>query len=97
MQPALTSAQLTTGAQPQWPANSDRPEGTRVSYGFGWFLDPYRNHARMWHYGDTMGFHTYIQRFPADKLTIIVLCNRTDLDPESLAIKVADIYLNTAN
>lgn len=90
MQPALTPAQLTAGAQPKWPANSDRPQGTPVSYGFGWFLDPYRNHARIWHYGDTLGFHTYILRFPADRLTIIVLCNRTDLDPESLALRVAD-------
>jgi CubicO group peptidase (beta-lactamase class C family) len=93
MQPALISAQLTSGAQPEWPANSDRPQGTPVSYGFGWFLDPYRNHARMWHYGETAGFHTYIQRFPADRLTIIILCNRTDLDPESLAAKVADLVL----
>jgi CubicO group peptidase (beta-lactamase class C family) len=97
MQPALTPAQLITGAQPRWPANSDRTQGTPVSYGFGWFLDPYRNHARMWHYGDTMGFHTYIQRFPADRLTVIILCNRTDLDPESLAIKVADTFLNTSH
>jgi CubicO group peptidase (beta-lactamase class C family) len=95
MQPALTPAQLTTGAQPKWPANSDRPEGASVSYGFGWFLDPYRNHPRMWHYGDTVGFLTYIQRFPADRLTIIVLCNRTDLDPESLADKVADFFLSS--
>ena len=94
MQPALTPAQLSNSAQPKWPANSDRPEGTPVSYGFGWFLDPYRNHARMWHYGDTVGFHTYIQRFPADRLTIIILCNRTDLDPESLAAKVADSVLH---
>jgi CubicO group peptidase (beta-lactamase class C family) len=93
MQPGLTLVQLTTGAQLQWPANSDRPQGTPVSYGFGWFLDPYRNHARMWHYGDTVGFHTYIQRFPADRLTIIILCNRTDLNPESLAAKVADLAL----
>jgi CubicO group peptidase (beta-lactamase class C family) len=92
MQAALTPAQLTTGAQPQWPANSDRPAGTAVSYGLGWFLDPYRNHARMWHYGDTLGFHTYIQRFPGDRLTIIILCNRTDLDPESLAAKVANSF-----
>ncbi len=92
MQPALTPAQLTSSAQLKWPANSDRPEGTPVSYGFGWFLDPYRNHARMWHYGDTIGFHTYIQRFLADRVTIIALCNRTDLDPESLAAKVADLY-----
>ena len=96
MQPALTPAQLATGNQPQWPANSDRPQGTPVSYGFGWFLDPYRNHVRTWHYGDTIGFHTYIQRFPADHLTIIILCNRTDLDPESLAAKVADLFLKSA-
>jgi CubicO group peptidase (beta-lactamase class C family) len=94
MRPALSPAQLTTGAQPKWPANSDRPEGTPVSYGFGWFLDPYHNHTRMWHYGDTLGFHTYIQRFPADRLTIIILCNRTDLDPESLAAKVADLFVD---
>jgi CubicO group peptidase (beta-lactamase class C family) len=94
MRPALSPAQLTTGAQPKWPTNSDRPEGTPVSYGFGWFLDPYRNHARMWHYGDTIGFHTYIQRYPADSLTIIILCNRTDLDPESLGARVTDLYLN---
>jgi CubicO group peptidase (beta-lactamase class C family) len=93
MQPALMPAQLSTGAQPKWPANSDRSEGTAVSYGFGWFLDPYRHHARMWHYGDTVGFHTYVQRFPADHLTIIILANRTDLDPESLATKVADLLL----
>jgi CubicO group peptidase (beta-lactamase class C family) len=93
MQPALTPAQLTSGTQPKWPANSDRPEGAPVSYGFGWFLDSYRNHPRMWHYGDTIGFHTYIQRFPADRLTIVILCNRTDLDPESLAAKVADHFL----
>jgi CubicO group peptidase (beta-lactamase class C family) len=91
MQPALTPAQLTTGAQPQWPTNSDRPQGTPVAYGFGWFLDPYHNHARMWHYGDTLAFHSYIQRFSAGRLTIIILCNRTDLDPESLAAKVADL------
>ena len=95
MQPALTPAKLSTSAQPKWPANSDRAEGAPVAYGFGWFLDPYRNHPRMWHYGDTLGFHTYIQRFPADRLTIIVLCNGTDLDPESLAAKVADLCLSS--
>ena len=94
MQPALTPAALTSGTQPVWAANSDRPEGTPVSYGFGWFLDPYRNRQRMWHYGDTMGFHSYIARFPADRLTVIILCNRTDLDPGALALKVADLYVS---
>jgi CubicO group peptidase (beta-lactamase class C family) len=97
MQPALTPVLLLTsiniGAQPRWPASSDRPEGTPVSYGFGWFLDPYRVHARMWHYGETMGFHSYIARFPDIDLSIIVLCNRTDISPESLALQVADLLL----
>jgi CubicO group peptidase (beta-lactamase class C family) len=93
MQPALTPVQLAGGSQPKWPADSDRLEGTAVSYGFGWFLDPYQGRARMWHYGETMGFHTYIQRFVDDKLTIIVLCNRTDLNPEKLSSQVADLYL----
>ena len=57
-------------------------------------MNPYKGHARMWHYGETMGFHTNIQRFPDDGLTIIVLCNRTDLNPGALAKKVADLYFH---
>jgi CubicO group peptidase (beta-lactamase class C family) len=98
MQTALTPVTLPTTStngdtQPRWPANSDRPEGTPVSYGFGWFLDPYEGHPRMWHYGETMGFHSYIVRFPNDHLSIIVLCNHTDITPESLALQIADLFL----
>jgi CubicO group peptidase (beta-lactamase class C family) len=88
MQPALTPVRPTAG-----PAKS--PEGPNVSYGFGWFLDPYNVHKRMSHDGDTIGFRTTIQRFPDDKLTIVVLANRTDINPEDLALKVADLYLRT--
>jgi CubicO group peptidase (beta-lactamase class C family) len=100
MRPALTPVTLAGGARPEWPADSDRPAGTAVSYGFGWFVDAYRGRPRMWHYGDTMGFHTYIERFGGDalghgRLTIIVLCNRTDLDPEKLAAQVADLQLTS--
>jgi CubicO group peptidase (beta-lactamase class C family) len=103
MREALTPVTLFGGAQPVWPGGQDRAAGSPVAYGFGWFLDPYRGNARMWHYGDTMGFHTYIERFGSSAseegqagrggLTIVVLCNRTDLDPEALAGKVADLYL----
>jgi hypothetical protein len=47
----------------------------------------------MWHDGETIGFRTTIQRFPEDGLTIIVLANRADLNPEELALRVADLYL----
>jgi CubicO group peptidase (beta-lactamase class C family) len=87
MQPALTPVQPIEGA-----AKSE--DGKPVSYGFGWFLDPYKAHKRMWHDGETMGFRTTIQRFP-DDLTVIVLANRTDINPADLALKVADLYLRT--
>ena len=67
-----------------------------VSYGFGWFLDPYRGHRRMWHYGETMGFRTTIQRFPDEELTVIVLANRADVDAAGLALKAADLYLDVS-
>lgn len=85
MQPALTPVHVTNGL----PTS----EGRNVSYGFGWFLDPYKSHRRMWHDGETIGFRTTIQRFPDDNLTVIVLANRTDVNPEELALKAADLYL----
>jgi CubicO group peptidase (beta-lactamase class C family) len=88
MQPAMTPVQPTEGL-------ARFPDGPAVSYGFGWFLDPYRGHKRMSHDGDTIGFRTTIQRFPDDQLTIIVLANRSDSDPAELALKVADLYLGT--
>ena len=69
------------------------PDGTPADYGFGWFLNPWQGHARMWHYGETVGFRTAIQRFTDDGLTVIVLCNRSDLDARTLALKVAEFYL----
>lgn len=87
MQPAITPVVV--------PDNSVRgPDGSPAEYGFGWFLNPYKQHHRMWHYGETMGFRTNVQRFANDELTIIVLCNRTDVDPGSLGLKVADLYLS---
>jgi CubicO group peptidase (beta-lactamase class C family) len=97
MNPAIIPARLADGSPTHWPVepNDDNLHpGKPVSYGFGWFLDPYQGHARMWHTGSTMGFRTVIERFTSDKLSIIILCNRTDVDPEALALKTADVYLD---
>jgi CubicO group peptidase (beta-lactamase class C family) len=98
MQAALTPVQLVDGSQPRWPANREQSSdnlhpGKPVWYGFGWFLDPYKGRARMYHSGGTMGFGTFVLRFTTDKLTVIVICNRTDLDPEKLALQVSDPLL----
>jgi CubicO group peptidase (beta-lactamase class C family) len=96
MAPALEPVRLRDGSLPKWAGDSgdsDPQAGKPVSYGFGWYLDPYQGHMRMWHYGDTIGFKSAIVRFTTDGLTIIVLCNRADLDAPTLGTQVADVYL----
>jgi len=100
MEPALAPARLADGSEPRFPIEPGEDSlhpGKPVFYGFGWFLDPYdrhRSHPRMWHYGSTMGFRTVIERYTEQPLTVIVLANRTDLDPQELAHRVADFYLS---
>lgn len=95
-QAALTPANLPPGAETRLAEDAPKSmRGRAVSYGFGWFLDPQGPHPLMWHYGDSMGFKTAIQRYTRDNLTIIILCNRTDLDPSFLALKTSQLFLNT--
>jgi CubicO group peptidase (beta-lactamase class C family) len=75
---ALTPIRLNNGTMP-------------TAYGFGWYLDPYKGRARMWHTGETMGFRTVIERFTDENLTIIVLANRADLDVQKMALQIADL------
>jgi CubicO group peptidase (beta-lactamase class C family) len=62
-------------------------------YGFGWRIDDYRGHLRMHHSGSTVGFRNFIQRFPDDRLTVIVLSNRRDPEVDPLAEEIADLFL----
>lgn len=89
MRPALTPVRVP-GRGPTGP------DGRPADYGFGWFLDPWEGHPRMWHYGETVGFRTAIHRFTADGLTVVVLANRSDVDASALAVKVAGFYLDAA-
>ena len=69
------------------------PDNKPAEYGFGWFLDTYKNHKRMWHYGETVGFRTAIERFPDERLTVVVLCNRSDIAAHDAALEVAELFL----
>lgn len=98
MQPALVPVRLADGSVPSWsgdPDDANPQEGKPVSYGFGWFLDDYRGHRRMWHYGETTGFRTIIDRFAEHNLTVVILCNRSDLDPQVPASRLLDLYFDT--
>ena len=94
MRPALTPVRLTDGSQPRWPptpGDDNLNPGQPVNYGFGWFVDLFAGRQRMWHWGSTRGFSTAIERFPGEGLTVVVLCNRTDLEAQKVALQAAEL------
>ena len=92
--PAITPAKLPPGAEAKLAEDvPDSLRGHATAYGFGWFLNLQDPHPLLWHYGDTMGFKSAILRYMRDNVTVVVLCNRTDLDQGALALKAAEFVL----
>ena len=69
------------------------PDGKNSGYGFGWYIDEYRGLRRIHHEGSTVGFRTEILRFPRLRVSVIILVNRAEANPEALALRIADIVL----
>ncbi len=75
--------------------------GAATEYAGGWFVSSVKSHKLIWHNGATsMGFTGAIFKFPADKLTLIVLTNSLDipgmqtrLPLYSLGLDLAKLYL----
>jgi CubicO group peptidase (beta-lactamase class C family) len=67
--------------------------GKATTYGFGWFIEPFEGHKNIGHGGSTSGFSATIQRFPDDKLAIIILTNTDESVATPMAKKLASFYL----
>jgi D-alanyl-D-alanine carboxypeptidase len=62
-------------------------------YGFGWRVDDYKGRRNIGHSGSTSGFSASLQRFPDDKLALIVLCNSGEQNIATTLVRgVADLY-----
>jgi CubicO group peptidase (beta-lactamase class C family) len=61
-------------------------------YGYGWYVGNLRDTKRIWHYGSTCGFSTRIERFPARKLSLIVLSNRRDAEISPSVEKLVELF-----
>ncbi len=62
-------------------------------YGFGWSMEYKNGHRMIGHDGAWQGFESNISRYVDDKLTVVVLANLDQADPEVIADHVAKIYL----
>lgn len=63
--------------------------GKTYPYGFAWDVDESQGGPWYHHGGSWQGFKTYISRYLADDLTIVVLTNLADADPERFVDDVA--------
>lgn len=67
--------------------------GGATTYGLGLFVDEYRGLAAVRHGGSWAGYRAELLRFPAERVSIAVFCNRGDASPDVRADRVADVVL----
>jgi CubicO group peptidase (beta-lactamase class C family) len=69
-------------------------DGKTAPYGFGWGIRKTDSgHSVVEHGGAWQGFAAYIARYPDDRLTVAILCNRAGADAGYIAKKVAELYV----
>lgn len=67
--------------------------GATHPYGFGWELSSVGGHKLVHHGGSLPGFRAQISRFVDDKLSVVVLTNGDNADPNLIALGIAALYI----
>jgi CubicO group peptidase (beta-lactamase class C family) len=68
-------------------------DGKQISYALGLEIGTYRGLSIVEHDGALFGYRAEILRFPAQRFTVLCLCNLATASPGLLSRKVADVYL----
>lgn len=68
-------------------------DGSTADYGFGWELRSMSGHRALLHGGAWQGFTSHIVRYPDDKLTVVVLANRSRSRPDFVAERIVGFYI----
>lgn len=66
--------------------------GKATSYGFGWSIKSVNGRRLIEHGGAWQGFRSFISRYVDDRVTVIVLANSANANPQRLAHGVAMIF-----
>jgi CubicO group peptidase (beta-lactamase class C family) len=84
---------LTAASKEQMWRPMKLSNGNATKYGFGWFIDTVEGHQNIGHSGSTSGFSASIQRFPNERLVVILLTNTDEQIATTLARKIAMLFL----
>lgn len=69
------------------------PNGRKTPYGFAWFVRDTNHVHLISHGGNTAGFFASMFRVPSANLTIVLMGNVNDIGGDSIAQKVAELYV----
>ena len=67
--------------------------GDTIPYAFGQNVMMVRGLRTVMHGGSWAGYRSQLQRYPDEKLSIIILGNVSDMNPAQLASRIGEIYL----
>ncbi|MEW6131296.1 MAG: serine hydrolase domain-containing protein [Acidobacteriota bacterium] len=67
--------------------------GATHPYGFGWELSSVAGHKRVHHGGSLPGFRAQFSRFIDDKLSVVVLTNADNANPNLISLGIAALYI----
>jgi CubicO group peptidase (beta-lactamase class C family) len=71
-------------------------DGRAHDYALGLYVGSYRGVREVSHSGSTAGYRAFLTRFPAQHVSVAVLCNAGGANPTQYAHAVADAYLGAA-
>lgn len=80
---------LTSDEQDAMWTRAALNDGEHIDYGMGWEIASAQGHLLVQHRGDWQGFTSYILRLPEEQLTISVLMNRANGQPQVLSERIA--------
>jgi CubicO group peptidase (beta-lactamase class C family) len=89
-----TGRLLTAATRKQMWTPTTLQDGGVKPYGYGWRIDNVEGHSNVGHGGSTSGFSATIQKFPEDRLAVILLTNTDEQIATDLARKVAAFYFS---
>ena len=67
--------------------------GDTLTYAFGNTVSTYRGLRITEHSGALMGYRAEVLRFPDQRFSVLTMCNLGDIDPGTIALRIADQYL----
>lgn len=90
---ALTDEKLGKALSARLREQAVLTGGRRIAYARGQVVQIWKGQVEVAHSGATAGYRAWLARFPAQGLSVALLCNGAGVGPVQVGRKVAELYL----